>query len=71
MFAAVCRNASCDGYVDMAESDVADINMLKCSKCNTSISDEFLQEYKEVTDLSEMHLQSMKQTACILFRVIN
>lgn len=62
MFAAVCPNVPCTGYVNMANTDE-----LTCSKCNTSISDEFLQQYKEVTEFSEMHLQSMKQTACILF----
>lgn len=67
MFAAVCPNKSCDGYVNMVDSEVANIDALKCSKCNTSISDEFLQQYKEVVEFSEMHLQNMKLTACILF----
>lgn len=73
MFAAVCRNSSCDGYVNMADSEVANINfdVFKCSKCNTAISDQFLQEYREVVEFSEMHLQNMKQTACILFHPFN
>lgn len=67
MFAAVCPNTTCNGYVNVGDIEVAKIDELKCSKCNNSISDEFLQRYKEVIEFSEMHLQTMKQTACILF----
>lgn len=67
MLAAACPADSCDGYVNMLDLEVANTDDLKCSKCNSSISDEFLQQYKEVTEFSEMHLQSMKHTACILF----
>lgn len=65
MFSAVCPNTACKGYVDMENTD----DELNCTKCNTTISDEFIQQYKEVTEFSEMHLQNMKQTACILFVV--
>lgn len=67
MLAAACPADLCDGYVNMLDHEVANTDDLKCSKCNRSISDEFLQKYKDVTEFSEMHLQNMKQTACILF----
>lgn len=67
MFAAACPKNSCDGFVNMADHEVANVDDLNCSKCNNSISDEFLQQYKEVIEFSEMHLQNMRQIACILF----
>lgn len=67
MFAAACRDVACGGYVDMANYEEANADDLKCVKCKTSLSTSFVETYKEVMEFSEMHLQNMRQVACILF----
>lgn len=64
MTAAACPKSECDGYVNM--TCIENGEKAICSKCNTVAPDTFIQEYKEVTEFTEMHLQSMKDTACIL-----
>lgn len=66
MLAAACENVDCDGYISMTDFNNGKTTAFKCSKCEQQISEKFIEEYKEVTQLSDIHLQNMKQTACIL-----
>lgn len=61
--------SECEGYVNM--NCIENGEMVTCSKCNTMVPETFIQEYKEVTDFTEMHLQSMKDTACILYYTLS
>lgn len=66
MLAAACENVNCEGYVSMTNFNDGKTKAFTCSNCEQQISGKFLEEYKEVTQLSDIHLQNMKQTACIL-----
>jgi hypothetical protein len=60
--AAACPNDQCDNYID-AESASADD---KCGKCGAAITENFLELFKQVIEFTDIHLQNMKQLACIL-----
>jgi len=55
---AACPNLSCDSPCSI-EAD-------ECEKCNTEISVEFKETFREVVDFTTHHLEKMKTMACIL-----
>ncbi|RZC32557.1 histone-lysine N-methyltransferase SMYD3 [Asbolus verrucosus] len=57
--AAACPNKQCDNYIDIENANPDD----KCCKCNAIISETFLEQFKQVVELTDMHLQNMKQLA--------
>lgn len=62
MTAALCPNSKC--------KEVLTLDRSKCKKCDEDISDDFIRRFEEVTEFTEMHLQNMKNIACILSYVI-
>lgn len=60
--AAACLNEKCDNFVNLSDSELDK----KCAKCQTKVTEQFLMEFEEVVEFSDMHLQNMKQLACIL-----
>lgn len=61
MFGAECTNISCDNSVLIKD------NISECEKCGKVLSEQFVNEFKNVVEFTELHLNSMKNTACILF----
>lgn len=53
---AACPNKDCDHFVD--------VECGKCDKCGTVADEGFISEFKEVLQMTEEHLQSMKQISC-------
>lgn len=56
MNAASCVNERCDALVDI-ESD-------RCEKCDSYITMEHREKFKEIMDLTKNHLQNMEDIAC-------
>ncbi|CAH1099652.1 unnamed protein product [Psylliodes chrysocephalus] len=58
MTGAACPNSDCDNCIDSISMQPGD----KCSKCDSLITEEFIKTFKEVLDMTCMHLDSMKDT---------
>lgn len=59
MFGACCQN-SCEGIVDVSQD-------WQCTKCAKKLTNEAVDHFKSVVEFTEMHLNNMKTTICILF----
>ncbi|KAF2894223.1 hypothetical protein ILUMI_11948 [Ignelater luminosus] len=59
MTAAACPNSSCEACIEINEKIEQD-DILECEECQTEISSSFIQQYKDVTEFTSMHLQNMK-----------
>lgn len=66
MTAAVCQNASCDGYVNMCNVGINDI--AKCKKCDIQLDEDLISKYFEVTEINEVQIRNMNNLNCILLR---
>lgn len=65
MFSACCQNSKCGEAVPISNDRTYDA-IYKCSKCSSKLSEDFIQKYREVMEFTELHLENMKQLACIL-----
>lgn len=63
MNGSACPNSNCDNCIDVINVEPDQI----CSKCNTTISEQFLREFQEIMEMTQMHLNTMKETTCILY----
>lgn len=63
MTGAACPNSKCDNCIDTGSIKPNQ----QCSKCNTIVTEEFLNEFRDVMEMTQMHLENMKETTCILF----
>ncbi|XP_045460738.1 histone-lysine N-methyltransferase SMYD3 [Harmonia axyridis] len=54
--AAACPNINCD-------NPITSIEVQDCSKCGAPVTKNFIDKYKEVTELTDLHLQKMKDMA--------
>ncbi|KAJ8940317.1 hypothetical protein NQ318_014391 [Aromia moschata] len=58
MTGAACPNKNCEGCID--------INSIKadqaCQKCGTLVTEDFIREYHEIMDITNVHLENMKDT---------
>lgn len=62
--AAACPNAKCNEYLDIRRlNDV-------CPKCNAAITNEHKDRFSEVIELTQMHLDQMKDIACKSLNVL-
>lgn len=63
MTGSVCPNLKCDNCIDIHNTESGDI----CPKCNTLISADFKREFNEIMEMTQIHLNNMKETTtCIL-----
>ncbi|KAL3280383.1 hypothetical protein HHI36_017870 [Cryptolaemus montrouzieri] len=58
MAAAACPNSACDNPIVGCEFEAG-----RCSKCEEEITNEFHQKFQEVIELTDLHLQNMKDLA--------
>lgn len=58
MFGAACPNKSCNNSIEI-DKDPCEIS---CDKCGTKLSQEFINNFKDVEEFTEMHLANMKNT---------
>ncbi|KAB0800288.1 hypothetical protein PPYR_06028 [Photinus pyralis] len=56
MSAAACSNPHCDSLVEIRDYD----QVSNCDQCDSPISPQFKQLYKDVTEFTDVHLQNMK-----------
>lgn len=64
MTGAACPNRECSSCIDTSSIKAGNT----CSTCDTVISEDFLKEYQDVMEITMMHLENMKETACILVK---
>lgn len=55
---ASCPNSKCDQFIDVKTNR-------KCPKCNSIITEEFINEFNEVMQFTEEHLHNMKHVTCM------
>lgn len=65
MLSSICPNSNCGNSIPM-------VNMenVSCNKCDFKLKEEFIMNYKEIMEFTEMQLQNMKDITCILFNQI-
>ena len=68
MYGAKCSNLNCNGFINMYS--IYDIESMKCSKCASNITEEAVEKYTQVEELSKYHLNNMKEVACILIATL-
>lgn len=59
MLAACCPNKNCDNAITSSDTQ-------NCSACNEPINEEFWMKFEQVTNFTDLHLENMKDLACIL-----
>lgn len=62
MTGSACPNTKCDNCIDIENTKVGQ----PCSKCLTLLSEEFVTEFREIVKMTQMHLNNMRETTCIL-----
>lgn len=62
MTGAACPNSKCDNCIDTTDFSIGQ----KCSKCKTEITEDFMNEFTDVMDMTQGHLEKMKEITCIL-----
>lgn len=67
MTAAICPTYKCDGYVNISR-EFEEAEVYRCVKCGTEAQEEFVRQYRDVMEMTELHLQNMKDIACILYK---
>lgn len=65
MTGSVCPNPKCDNCIAINNIEAGH----KCEKCYTIVTGEFIQEFHEIMEMTQMHLNNMKDTACILCKL--
>lgn len=60
MLSAKCPNTKCDDFLKLLVKDPP----RECSKCGHDISNEYIEQYKEVMDLTKEKLDEMKNVNC-------
>lgn len=64
MLSAACPNSNCENAIPM--QNISNINTLNCSQCSTELTDEFIRNYKEVMEFTELQIHNMVNLTCIL-----
>ncbi|XP_060526173.1 histone-lysine N-methyltransferase SMYD3-like isoform X2 [Cylas formicarius] len=62
MYGAACPNPKCNSSINMNN------NPTQCIKCGTVVTQDFANNFKDVLEFTEMHLDTMKQTTLCLKR---
>lgn len=63
--AAACPNSRCNEYLDFLRSN--DV----CPKCKAVVTNEQVDRFHEVVELTKMHLDKMKDIACKSVNLLN
>lgn len=58
LFGAQCQNSACKSAVCSKKA--------KCDKCGTELTPEFINEFKDIVEFTENHLETMKNMTCML-----
>lgn len=66
MTGSACPNTNCDNCIDINNIEAGD----RCGKCSTVISAEFITEFRVIMEMTQIHLDNMKETTCILYTIM-
>lgn len=59
----VCPNKKCDEPLNLT-------NNITCSKCKSTATESFVEQFKRIVELSETAISEMKSIACILYLAV-